>query len=346
MGDAEAKMASEAPLNFEPARLEGYLRAALPAIRGPMRVEPITGGQSNPTFFLLFDNRELVLRKQPPGELLPSAHAVDREYRVITALADTDVPVPRTLLFCEDRAVIGTPFYVMERLPGRVFHDSTLPGVSPDERAAMYDSMNDVMARLHTVDWRAVRLSDFGKPGNYFERQINRWTRQWQSSRTRDIPEIDRLIDWLPAHIPPGDETTICHGDFRLGNLMFHPTEPRVVGVLDWELSTLGHPLADVAFNCIVYHSTPEEYGGIRGLDLAALGIPSEQDYLARYCERTGRADSITGFHLAFAQFRFAVIFEGIAARAKLGTAASSNAEDVGKLSVAFARRACEMIDG
>ncbi|MDJ0948862.1 MAG: phosphotransferase family protein [Alphaproteobacteria bacterium] len=345
MGDPGTSTAVDAPLHFDPAPLEAYLRVALPALRGTMRVELISGGQSNPTFFLTFDNRELVLRKQPPGELLPSAHAVDREYRVMTALAETDVPVPRTLLFCADRTVTGTPFYVMERLPGRVFHDSTLPGVTAKERSAMYDSMNDVMARLHMVNWQAVGLGDYGKPGNYFARQINRWTRQWQSSRTRDIPEIDRLIEWLPAHIPPGDETTICHGDYRIGNLMFHPTEPRVVGVLDWELSTLGHPLADVAFNCIVYHSTPEEYGGIRGLDLAALGIPSEEDYLARYCDRTGRADSITGFHLAFALFRFAVIFEGIAARAKIGTAAGSNAEDVGKLSVVFARRACEMID-
>ncbi|HEX6141932.1 MAG TPA: phosphotransferase family protein [Geminicoccaceae bacterium] len=335
-----------ARLDFDPARLGAYLKARLPELDGPMTVEPIGGGQSNPTCFLRFPSTTVVLRKQPAGELLPSAHAVDREHRVQAALAATDVPVPAMLHLCEDRSVIGTLFYVMEALDGRVWQDSTIPGVSPDERAAMYDSMNDVLARLHKVDWRAVGLEGFGRPGSYFTRQIDRWTRQWQASRTREIPEIDRLIGWLPDHVPSGeDETTIVHGDYRIGNLLFHRTEPRVIAVLDWELSTLGHPLADLAFNCILYHSTPDDYCGIRGVDQEALGIPSEEDYVRRYCERVGRADGITSFHLAFSMFRFAVIFEGIAQRARIGTAASHDAAEVGRLSVAFARHACALID-
>ena len=333
-------------MDFDPARLEAYLKQVMPKLDGAMAVEKIGGGQSNPTYRLHFGDRPLILRKQPAGELLPSAHAVDREYRVQKALAATDVPVPEMLHLCEDRDVIGTLFYIMAAVEGRVLHDSALPGFSPDERAAMYESMNDVLARLHRVDWHAVGLDGFGRPGNYFARQINRWTRQWHASKTREIPEIDRLIDWLPAHLPAGDdETTIVHGDFRLGNLIFHPIEPRVVAILDWELSTLGHPLADLAFNCTLYHSTPVEHGGVMGLDLDALGIPREDDYVSRYCERVGRSDGITAFHLAFSMFRFAVIFEGIAQRARIGTATAANAEQVGAFSVAYAKRACALLD-
>jgi aminoglycoside phosphotransferase (APT) family kinase protein len=328
-----------APLDFDPGRLAPYLRSRLPELSGPMAVERIGGGQSNPTYRLRFASRDVILRKQPSGELLPSAHAVDREFRVQSALAQTDVPVPRMLHLCEDGAVIGTLFYVMEALDGRVIHDSSIPGAAPAERAALYDAMNDVLARLHRVDWRAVGLEDFGRPGNYFARQIARWTRAWQASRTREIPELDRLVEWLPAHVPDDDETTIVHGDFRLGNLMFHPTEPRVIALLDWELSTLGHPLADLAFNCLLWHSSPAMYYGVEGLDLAALGIPSQDEYVARYCARTGRAAGITNFHLAFACFRFAVIFEGIAKRAEIGTAAGADAATVGRLSVDYARR-------
>jgi aminoglycoside phosphotransferase (APT) family kinase protein len=337
----------EATLDFDPKRLAGYLKVRLPELKGDMAVEPIAGGQSNPTYWLRFGRERVVLRKQPAGELLPSAHAVDREHRVQAALAGTDVPVPRMLHLCLDRSVIGTLFYVMEGLDGRVTQDSSIPGVAPDERAAMYDSMNDALARLHRVDWRAAGLEGFGREGSYFTRQISRWTRQWQASRTRDIPEIERLIEWLPANIPPGeDETTIVHGDFRVGNLIFHRTEPRVIAILDWELSTLGHPLADLAFNCILYHSTPEDYGGVTGLDTEVLGIPSEDTYVRRYCERVGREDGITPFHLAFSMFRFAVIFEGIAQRARTGTATSADAAHVGRLSLAFARHACALIDG
>ena len=332
-------------LPFDPDRLAGYLKARLPGLGGTMTVEPIAGGQSNPTFRLRFAERDLILRKQPAGELLPSAHAVDREFRVQEALAGSGVPVPRMEHFCADRAVIGTLFYVMEALDGRVLRDPALPGLAPAERAAIYDSMNEVLARLHRLDWQALGLEDFGRPGNYFARQINRWTRQWYASKTREIPEIERLIAWLPEHVPAGDETTIVHGDYRLGNLMLHPQEPRVIALLDWELSTLGHPLADLAYNCVLYHAAAEKYGGVMGLDLEALGIPSEQEYVGSYCRRTGRADGITPFHLAFSMFRFAVIFEGIAARARAGIAAAADAEEVGKLSIVYARRACALID-
>jgi aminoglycoside phosphotransferase (APT) family kinase protein len=328
-----------APLDFDPGRLAPYLRSRLLELDGPMTVERIGGGQSNPTYRLKFPTRDVILRKQPSGELLASAHAVDREFRVQSALAVTDVPVPRMLHLCEDRTVIGTLFYVMEALDGRVIHDSSIPGAAPAERAALYDAMNDVLARLHQVDWRAVGLEDFGRPGNYFARQIARWTRAWHASRTREIPELDRLVEWLPLHVPEDDETTIVHGDFRLGNLMFHPSEPRVIALLDWELSTLGHPLADLAFNCLLWHSTPAMYYGIEGLDHAALGIPSQDQYVRRYCQRTERAAGITNFHLAFACFRFAVIFEGIARRAEIGTAAGADAAAVGRLSVDYARR-------
>ncbi len=334
-------------VDFDERRLRRYLDGCLPELGGDLgRIERIGDGQSNPTYRLIFDERAVVLRKQPRGELLPSAHAVDREYRVQKALAATDVPVPAMLHFAEDPGIIGTPFYVMEALDGRVFQDSRLDGVSADDRASMYDSMNDVLARLHKVDWCAVGLESFGRPGDYFARQINRWTRQWHASKTREIAEIDRLIDWLPAQLGGDDETTIVHGDFRLGNLMFHKTEPRVIAILDWELSTLGHPLADLAFNCLLWYVTPDMYLGIDGLDREELGIPSVEDYVDRYCRRVGRKDGITTFHLAFSMFRFAVIFEGIARRAEIGTAAAANADDVGRLSVAFAKRAWALVEG
>ncbi len=336
---------TSAALGFDPVRLDAFLRDALPDVSGPMQLTRIAGGQSNPTFIVDFDNVALVVRKQPPGELLPSAHAIDREYRVMSALAATDVPVPRTLLYHAGRDVVGTPFYVMDKLDGRVFAQYALPGVAPAQRRAMYESMAQTMARLHRVDPASVGLADFGKPGNYFARQVARWTRQWQSSRTRDNAALDTLIEWLPQHIPQGDEAAICHGDLRMGNLMFHRTEPRVIAVLDWELSTLGHPLADVAFNCMAWRTLPREYGGLLGEDLDLLGIPREDEYLGWYYRHAGRATPVEPFHFAFAMFRFAVIFEGIAARAAAGNAAADNAREAGELGPAFARRALDIVE-
>jgi aminoglycoside phosphotransferase (APT) family kinase protein len=318
----------------------------MPRLEGPMSLTRITGGQSNPTYFVDFANRGFVLRKQPPGPLLPSAHAIDREYRVMDALAAVDVPVPRMILYHAGSDVVGTPFYLMERVQGRVFASYALDGCTPPERRAMYDAMAETLAKLHRVQPDVVGLGDFGKPGNYFARQVARWTRQWQHSRTRDNRWLDRLIEWLPAHVPPGDEVAIVHGDFRMGNLMFDPEQPRVVAVLDWELATLGHPLADVAFNAMAWRSLPSEYGGILGLDLAALGIPDERTYLDRYHALSGHSERLAPFHFAFAMFRFAVIFEGIAARAALGNAAAANAAEVGKLGLAFARRGVEALEG
>ena len=236
---------------FDVAALEGYLRDHVEGFAGPLAVQQFRGGQSNPTYYLTAGGREYVLRRKPPGKLLPSAHAVDREYRVITALGATGFPVPRTYALCEDASVIGTIFYVMDCVHGRVITDPTIPGLAPPERGAIYGSLNETLARLHTVDWRSLGLADFGRPGSYFTRQIHRWTQQYRASETETIEAMDRLIEWLPAHVPADDETTLVHGDFRLGNVILHPTEPRVVAVLDWELSTLGHPLADLAYNCL-----------------------------------------------------------------------------------------------
>jgi len=341
---SEATRAAAAAGGFDAARLDAFLRGALPGLAGEMRLARIGGGQSNPTFFVDYAGRSLVLRKQPPGELLPSAHAIDREYRVMRALASTAVPVPRVVLFHAERDVVGTPFYLMDKLEGRVFAPHSLPGLAPAERTAMYRSMAETLAALHRVDPAAVGLADYGKPGNYFARQVSRWSKQWEASRTRANPALDRLIAWLPSHIPEGDETAICHGDYRIGNLMFDPVTPRVVGVLDWELSTLGHPLADLGFNAMAWHTRPDEYGGLRGLDLAALGIPALEDYVAHYLRAAGRTDGIAPFHVAFALFRFAVIFEGIAARAAAGNAASDDAAETGKLASAFANRAAELV--
>lgn len=326
------------------ASLESYLRRHVGGLEGAMRMTPIAGGQSNPTYFVTFDNRRLVMRKQPPGKLLPSAHAVDREYRIISALAGTDVRVPPAILYCSDPEPIGTPFYVMERVEGRIFHDCTLPGISRGDRREMYRAMAATLAALHSVDPAAVGLADYGKPGNYFARQISRWSKQWELSRTREDANVDTLIAWLPEHIPADDTTSIVHGDFRIGNLMFHPTEPRVVAVLDWELSTLGHPLADVAHTAIAWLTATDEYGGLIGVDLDATGIPTLDDYIADYDAAALRPISLSNFHKAFALFRWTVIFEGIAARAKAGNAAAENASQAGELAAIFARRAVEAI--
>lgn len=316
---------------FDEAALERYLRAHVSGFEAPLQVQQFGGGQSNPTFLLSAGAKRYVLRKKPPGQLLKSAHQVDREYRIMKALAATDVPVPRMHVLCEDDGVIGTAFYVMDYLEGRIFRDPQLPGVAPAERAAIYDSMNDVLARLHKVDFGAVGLGDFGKPGNYFERQIARWITQYRAAQTDAFAEMEQLIDWMPRNIPKDDSVSIAHGDYRLENTIFHPTEPRMIAVLDWELSTIGHPLADLAYNCMGYHVMNPRQGGLVGIDHAASGIPTERDYVARYCARTGR-DRIENwsFYLSFSIFRLASIAQGVYKRGLDGNASSENANAFG----------------
>jgi aminoglycoside phosphotransferase (APT) family kinase protein len=313
---------------FDEARLECYLRERMPDFRGPLTVRQFVGGQSNPTFMLETPDARFVMRKKPPGTLLPSAHAVEREYRIIKALAATDVPVPRAHLLCEDTAVIGTAFFVMDFVDGRIMRDPMIPDSNPRERTACYDSMNDVLAKLHRVDFRAVGLGDYGRPEAYVQRQLARWTKQYEASKLDEIPEMDRLIEWLNARIP-ADETTVAHGDYRIENLIFHPVEPRVVAVLDWELSTLGHPLSDLAWACRAYHCPPgiDGVSSFQGIDLAAMGFPSEQEFIDAYCRRVGRASvpDLT-FFVAFSFFRGAAIAQGIAMRAKLGNASGPDA--------------------
>jgi aminoglycoside phosphotransferase (APT) family kinase protein len=333
---------------FDLGALETFLQRALPGYAGPLTVEQFKGGQSNPTYKLQTPACAYVMRTKPgpAAKLLPSAHAVEREFRVMRALAGSGVPVPRMHLLCEDEAVIGRAFYVMEYMAGRVLWDQALPAMTPAQRGAVYDEMNRVIAALHSVDVGAAGLADYGKPGNYFQRQIGRWSKQYLASVTEPIAAMDRLIAWLPAHIPPGamDDTQVAvvHGDFRLDNLVFHPSEPRVVAVLDWELSTLGHPLADFSYHCMAWHIQPGTFRGIAGLDHAALGIPAEREYLRRYCQRTGRADPDAlmadwNFYLAYNLFRLASITQGIARRVVDGTAASAQARATGAATPALA---------
>jgi aminoglycoside phosphotransferase (APT) family kinase protein len=334
--------------DFDRASLERFARRKFAEPQSEFLIERIAGGQSNPTYFVTLGIRRMVLRKKPAGATLPSAHAVDREHRVLSALAGTGFPAPKTILYCDDLSVVGTPFYLMERLEGRVFHDASLPGVAAADREAMIFDMAETLAKLHDVDPLSVGLGDFGRPAGYFQRQMQRWTKQYELARWRDLPDVEALIGWLPNHLPPDDAARICHGDFRLGNLIFHATEPRVVGVLDWELSTLGHPLADLAFSALPWITYPNEYGGFRGLDLARRGIPEQDAYIERYyaSRRAPEEQRLAPFHTAFALFRMAVIFEGIAARARSGNAAAENAAEVGELSAVFARRAVECLSG
>ncbi|MED5621701.1 phosphotransferase [Ideonella sp. BN130291] len=326
---------------FDLAALERHLAQHLPGFAGPLTVEQFKGGQSNPTYKLITPGAAYVMRSKPGpvAKLLPSAHAIEREFRVMSALKDTDVPVPAMHLLCEDESVIGRAFYVMECVQGRVLWDQSLPGMTNGQRAAIYDEMNRVIAALHKVDVQAVGLADYGKPGNYFERQIGRWSKQYVASITEPIEAMDRLMEWLPAHIPAEarDErqVSVVHGDFRLDNLMFHPTEARVLAVLDWELSTLGHPLADFSYHCMAWHIPPGAFRGIGGLDIASLGIPGEQDYVRRYCERTGRSSPEAlaadwNFYMAYNLFRLAAILQGIAKRVVDGTASSAQARNTG----------------
>jgi aminoglycoside phosphotransferase (APT) family kinase protein len=341
---------------FDFTALAAYLTREMPGFAGPLSVEQFKGGQSNPTYKLITPSRSYAMRSKPgpAARLLPSAHAIEREFRVMKGLAGSGVPVAQMHLLCEDEAVIGRAFFIMEFMDGRVLWNQALPDMSPAERGAVYDEMNRVIAALHSVDVAAVGLADYGKPGNYFERQIGRWSKQYLASQTQTITEMDRLIEWLPAHMPAGARdggpATVVHGDFRLDNLVFHKSEPRIIAVLDWELSTLGHAMADFSYHCMAWHIPPGVFRGIGGLDHAALGIPSEREYVRRYCGRvtaaTGRPadpDALMAdwkFYLAYNLFRLASITQGIAKRVVDGTAASAQARATGESTSALAEMA------
>jgi len=323
-------MAVREALRFDEARLAAWMAENIAEYEGPLAVEQFKGGQSNPTYKLVTPKRAYVLRRKPPGPLLKGAHAVDREARVLQALGTVGFPVAHVHGLCTDDAVIGTWFYVMEMVEGRIFWDATLPEIPGEERPAYFEALAGTLAQLHGIDYAAIGLADFGRPGNYFERQIGRWSKQYlEDVEAGRDQNMDRLIEWLPANIPPGDEASIVHGDFRFDNAIFHPTEPRVVAVLDWELATLGHPLADFAYTAMIYRVPPSIVGGLGGADLAALNIPSEAEFIAAYCRRTGR-DGIAayGFYVAFNLFRLAAIFHGIKGRLIRGTAASEQAQE------------------
>ena len=314
---------------IDPARLAAWMEANVEGFAGPLRIEQFKGGQSNPTYKLITPKQNYVLRRKPPGVLLPSAHAVDREYRVITALHGAGFPAPRTFGLCLDESVIGTWFYVMDCVEGRVIWDPTFPDVPREARRAYFEAMNNTLADLHMIDVEKAGLSDFGKPGNYFVRQIGRWSRQYlEDEQAGRVPAMDRLVAWLPANIPEGDEVSVVHGDYRCDNMIFHPTEPKVAAVLDWELSTLGHPLADFSYHLMMYRMPSATTTGLAGYDLEALGIPSEAEYVASYCRRTGR-DGIANldFYVAYNMFRLAGIIHGIRGRVVRGTAASAHAK-------------------
>ena len=314
---------------FNEGALFDYLTENVDGFSGTLQISQFQGGQSNPTFLLKTPEREYVMRKKPPGNLLPSAHAVDREYKVISALKDTDVPVPHTYCLCEDDSIIGTAFYIMEKIEGRVLTTPALPGIEPEDRTAIYDSMNDALAKLHSVDVDSVGLSYFGRKGGYLARQVHRWSKQYRASQTHDLEGMENLIKWLPENIPDNDESAIVHGDYRLGNLILHPTEPRVLAVLDWELATIGHPLSDLAYNCMAYHFIHPINGGLVGVDLNKSGIPTEEVYIDAYCKRTGR-DGIDNweFYVAFSLFRITAIVQGVYKRGLDGNSSSVVGEE------------------
>ncbi len=331
---------------FDEAALERFMTRHVEGFVPPLRVAQFHGGMSNPTF-LLQDGagRRLVLRKKPPGKLLPSAHAVEREFKVISALARSDVPVARAYVLCEDEAVIGRAFYIMEHVEGRVFRNYVLPETPPAERAQIYDAMNAVLARLHRVDYAALGLDNYGKPGGYAERQISRWSRQYEASKTDKLPAMERLAQWLPRHIPAAGETTIVHGDFRLENMIWHPREPRVLAVVDWELGTLGHPLADLAYNCLPWHVPDRQRGNLTALG-EGRGIPSEAAYIAAYCRRTAR-DGIVDwrFWLVLSLFRLAAISQGVYKRGLDGNVSSPGALDRAAKARELAEKAWALVE-
>ena len=322
---------------FDLDALSAWLTVNLPGFTGPLSAEMFKGGQSNPTYKLITPNKSYVMRAKPGpvAKLLPSAHAVEREFAVMRGLQNTEVPVPTMHCLCEDESIIGRAFYVMEYMQGRVLWDQSLPGMEPAQRRGIYDEMNRVISALHKVDFAARGLENYGKPGNYFERQIGRWSKQYLASITQPIPEMDQLMEWLPKNIPATGRNekmvSIVHGDYRLDNLMFDTEQPRVIAVLDWELSTLGHPLADFSYHCMAWNIPPGSFRGIAGLDLASLGIPDEAEYIRMYCERTGLTTPEAlktdwNFYMAYNMFRIAAILQGIAKRVEAGTASSAQA--------------------
>ena len=330
---------------FDEARLAEYLTRHIDGFGNGMVVQQIRGGASNPTFRLLTDGgaKRYVLRKKPPGQLLASAHQVDREHRVMKALEKTGVPVPRMRHLCTDESIIGTIFYVMDYMEGRIFRDATLPGLTPKERTAIYDELNATLAKLHKVDYQAVGLGDFGRPSGYFERQVARWTKQYRGAESEHIPAMEKLIEVLPGMIPADQSVSIAHGDYRLENTMFHPTEPRLIAVLDWELCTIGHPLADIGYNGFMWHSHGESWGTLDGVDFKTSGIPTEAEYRDAYCRRTGR-DHIDNwnFYVAFGVFRLASIGQGVYRRALAGVTPSDRPAVNG--TAAMAEQALEIL--
>jgi aminoglycoside phosphotransferase (APT) family kinase protein len=332
---------------FDTVRLATWMQEHIEGFSGPIDVKQFAGGQSNPTYLVQSSNHRYVLRRKPPGKLLPSAHAVDREYRVIVALANTEVPVAKGYALCEDPSIVGTAFYVMDYVEGRLFWDAALPEVAGAARRAIYEEMTRVIAALHAVDYAAAGLGDYGKPGHYIERQVARWTQQYRASETETIEAVERLIEWLPQHIPADEETSIVHGDFRLDNAIFHPHEPRILAVLDWELSTLGHPLVDLAYLCMRYHLSAEQFRGLGGLDVASLQIPSEAECVADYCRRRGRAPVSPQdwtYYLAFNMFRLTGILQGVLARAIQGNASSATALEAGRRARPLAEQAWALV--
>ena len=341
------KAEANGELDFDEVSLGRFLKARLGADCGTFQLSRISGGQSNPTYFLNWGEQNLVLRKQPNGPILKGAHAVDREYRVLEALHPTSVPVPEPVSYFAEPELLGTPFYLMQRVEGRVFTETALSGLPAEERTPIWMAVAETLASLHSIRPEEVGLADYGKPGNYFERQISRWGRQYQNSPSRPIQPIEDLYDWLLGNLPADDGVvSLCHGDFRLGNLLFHPTKAKVSAILDWELSTLGHPLADLGFCCMPWHTSPDEYGGLLGFDLNELALPTEDNFVGRYMASLNQVSTLQPFHTAFALYRFAVIFVGIADRAREGNAADPRAKTLGPLAEHFAVRGMEISKG
>lgn len=335
----------EEHLRFDEERLARYLEKHVEGFKGPLEVKRFKGGQSNPTYQLITPARNYVLRRKPPGELLPSAHAVDREFRIISAMHKIGFPVPRPYVLCEDTSVTGTMFYVMEMVEGRVFWDMALPDQTPAERAAIYDSKIKTLAQFQAIDYKDVGLEGFGKTSDYFARQIHRWTKTYVASETEKIEDMDRLNEWLPKNIPADDAVSLIHGDYRMDNMIFHPTEPRVIAVLDWELATIGHPLGDFTYHLCPWLLPPigDRVSSLVGLDLPALGIPTEEQYTQRYCELTGReAIDNMDYYRAYTVWRIAAIYQGIIKRAEEGTAASAEAPTEADFVRRFAATAME----